>query len=229
MTSASRSFTCTGISNDNKRVHFGGSVDWEDERRRSCRGAESRQRRKERKLVQMAQQKQLQQAVLDILLDRQYENQIVNICNKGRSARAIRTIIENIIGDGENGNEENEFDGENDQGADDRLRRLLGEFRSSNKARIELLSEAELGDINWLKVSPPFTEEFRSILPSSVVTSSSEPSSAESTPERAAKRQRRDEKQRNENTYKRIMRDVEFQAERTVVPPGEDEKADEPN
>ena len=130
-----------------------------------------------------AQQKQLQKAVLDILRDRQYEGRIVNICGTGPYADAIQNIVLNIIGDGENGNEENGLDGENDQdgeSAGDRLRRLLREFRSSNKATIELLSEAELHGINFLKVFSPFTEEFRSILPASV-TSSSEPSSADLT------------------------------------------------
>jgi len=40
-------------------------------------------------------------------------------------------------------------------------------------------------------------------------------------------------KQRKENTYKTVIRDVggpiEFQVERTVVPPAEDEKDDEQN
>jgi hypothetical protein len=173
--------------------------------------------------------------VLDILRDRQYEDRIVKICGTGTWAGAVRNIILSIIGDAENGNEDNELDRENDQegeSADGRLRRLLLKFWSSNKATIDLLSEVALSGVNYLKVTPLFTEEFRSILPASVVTSSSEPSSADNTPERAAKRQRRDEKQSNENNYKGVMRDVggpiEFQAERTVVPPGEDEQIDEP-
>lgn len=180
-------------------------------------------------LQEMEQQKQPQQAVLNILQDGQHEARIVTLCNKKPITQAH--IEHLIVGDRENSDEENEFDGENDQGDDDQLRRLLQQFCNSNKTIIDLLSVTELPSITCLSVFPAFAKEFSLILPSLVITSSLEPE--EGTPERDAKRQRRDARQRKENACKSVMQDlggpVEFQVGRTVVLPREDEKADEPN
>ena len=219
------------ISNDKKRVHFGGALDWEEERRRSCRGVEARQRRKEQKMSLQRQQQALRKAVLQILRDSKYENGIVKICSTGTLGFdiATRAIMLEIIGDGGNGDQEGACD-------DNRLRLLLQQFRSSEKKTIEQLSDSELFGIDYLKGYPPLNEEFHASLPVTVVTSSSESSSTETTPtgtEFAAKRKRRNEKQGKENATKRFPRGmggpIVFQSARAHVPPEEDEQVDEPN
>ena len=166
----------------NKRVHFGCDIDWEEEDRRSYRGADSRRRRKKRKKLEIVQEEELKQAVLDIFLDQQYENDIVELC-QDVTQPITRSLVHNLIG----GGEENAIDGES---ADMKLRRVLEEFRNFDKT-LESLNVRESEALILLKSHSPFVEKFREKIPSHVVTSSSE-NSRENSPshERKAKRQR---------------------------------------
>jgi len=187
------------------RVHFGCDIDWEEEDRRSYRGADSRRRQKERKL-EMAQQKELKDAALEVVRDRQYENDIVELCqDEAPLGGAFRSVVHDFIGNGA----ANAVDGES---ADEKLRRVLQEFRNAEKATLQSLNEHESKALDTLKSFYTFLERFREILPSQVVTSGSEDSgenSPENSPEREKKRQRQerlDETQSGESRSKRNWR-----------------------
>lgn len=185
-----------GVLSKKKSVQFGGSVDWEEERLRSYRGMESRKRRKAGKVAHQKQHKQLQQAVLDILRDPQCEDRIVSICGSEEFGFAtqciILAIIENGIEDENIEESEHYMDSDQDGEMDEKqLRRLLVEFRVSNKALIKSLEETDLRCIDCLVVCPDFTNEFASILPTQIVSTST----SGDINDRKAKRQRQGEKQ----------------------------------
>lgn len=176
-----------GDKTKQKTVQFGGSVDWEEENLRSCRGLESRKRRKEGKTARQQQEKQLLQAVLDILREGQFEDQIVKICGSEDFGFATQCLILAIIEGVENVGVEGEGDNEEESEiGEEELRRLLQDFRSSqNQARIESLDETDLRCLNCLTICPLFTKEFGSLL---AVTSAS--GYSDNTLEHSAKRQR---------------------------------------
>ena len=133
-------------------------------------------------------------------------NDIVELCqDEAPLGGAFRSVVLDFIGNGE----ENAVDGES---ADEKLRRVLHEFRNTEKATLQSLNEHESKALDTLKSFYPFVEKFRAILPSQVVTSGSEDSGENlpaGSPERNLKRQRqerRDETQSGENRSKRNWR-----------------------
>lgn len=187
-------------NNEDKRVHFDASVDWEEEDRRSCRGVDSRRLKKEQKKMASEQKQERMMSVLAILRDEQYGDDIVALCKEQPFGPTVRTLIIAITGGTD------DIEGEDEDG---KLRRLLREFRSANKATLDNFEKAEVTALDYLMSFPPFTKKFKEVLPSTVITSGSEPSSQDNTPERptrdAAKR-RRHENQGRENVAKKASR-----------------------
>lgn len=210
--------SCTREGNNNKRVHFDVSIDWKEEDRRSCRGLDSRRRTRERKRMALEQKDQLREAILDILRDGQYENEILELCRKPRSGIIARSIVVGVIARGDDTARE----GENE---DERLRRLLHEFRGADKATAANLDANEKESLDLLKGLKSFIDQFGNVLPSTVVTSGSDSSNANTPERRAAKRQRCDDKQTRENLQKNVSRmvggPIEFVPENNRIEQGE--------
>jgi hypothetical protein len=184
-------------SNNKRQVGFADSINWEEEKCRSCRGSESRRRKREKRKMkrkmESEQRTKRMLACLEIIRDDDHVDGLVQVCTQSRLVRGA--VLDLVLGDVDEFAERQL--GENGEG---QLRRLLTNFRSTGKQTFELLNDQEKASIGDLMGLSAFHEKFKGIMPSTVV------SSKENTPERdgpqARTQARRDHVQKAKNNSK---------------------------
>jgi len=188
--------------NSNKRgVQFAASIDWEEEGLRSSRGSESRRQKKERKKMANNQRDTQRTAVLEILRNVDYENDIVSVC---QSSRFVLHLVVSVI------DYNAEFDSASQVSSE--VRRLLNKFRGNNQfSTVASLNSEELNGLDALLGNSVFSAKFSDYIPSTVVSSTD--TTPENTPDRqgarAAREQaRRDTEQGLENDKAELLRNT---------------------
>jgi len=188
--------------NSNKRgVHFAASIDWEAEGRRSWQGSESRRQKRERKKLAKNQLDIQRAAVLEILRNVDYDNDIVSVC---QSSRFVLHLVVSVI------DYNAEFDSASQVSSE--VRRLLNKFRGNNQfSTVASLNSEELNGLDALLGNSVFSAKFSDYIPSTVVSSTD--TTPENTPDRqgarAAREQaRRDTEQGLENDKAELLRNT---------------------
>ena len=175
-------------NNATKVVRFDGSVDWEEEDRRTARGFQLRRERKERKWTAYCNRQNKIEATVDIIHQPRRSTSLVALARRERRVRGVLKIILS------------EFVPE-----DDDIATRLTAFRNmSLNSILDSLSEYTECFILALFSFPAFFNTFRAYFPSIVVTTSS--SDDDDSPRSRRRRRRQRWRQSGENVVNKRQR-----------------------
>eukprot|EP00978_Attheya_sp_CCMP212_P013566 scaffold34051_cov68-Attheya_sp.AAC.1 len=156
-------------SNNKRQVGFVDSINWEEENSRSCRGSESRRRKREKRKMQSKQRTEKMLACLEIITDAQHVDGIVQVCIQSRIARATVLVLSTGVDDVP--------ERRGDENVEGQLRRLLTNFRDTENNTLDSLNDQQKESIGVLMGLSAFHKKFGDIMSATVI------SSEENTPE----------------------------------------------